>query len=1305
MRVSWIWTQPTVEHLRFMQRFLSLFGSTFGPTTMTQDRFNFRRLSVGVALISLSSVIQAQFFIMSDGTAETCTGIFVDAGNDDSGVGNPYPDANFTYTLCPDNPGDAVSVSFVAFGLQTNPNPNNSDYLFIYDGPDAGSPSMGNYTGNALQGLPVTATVNNPTGCLTFVFQDNGPANTAAPGWEANISCTTPCATPTSASSIVDPPLPNPDSLSIGVCLNEPITFGDAGSTAEPGFNLAQWVWNFDDGSVDTLATSANITHSFDEPGEYIVNLSVIDNNGCVSLNLQPLQVLVSTIPLFNSVQSTPVCAGSPAFVDGNPVQSITWTALPPQVVAGETYLADGAGFSYSSELNFDFFEDGATLEDCDDLLSVTVNMEHSYMGDLDLTITCPDGTTVPLMSYPNGGGGCFLGEAVDDGSNIPGTGYDYGWSPNPDIATNINDNSNWTQVAYTDNAGNAENNNVANPGLYTAEGDLCDFVGCPLNGTWTFSVVDNLAIDNGYIFEWGLNLNPALIPGVTTFTPTIGLNADSSYWTGPGIIDQDFDANYCDIILDEPGIYDYVFTVTNNFSCTFDTTLSIEVVQGPENSITAGPDQVFCGDPVELQGAFIGGGPSPCGGDQGTTTICYGNNENTTWTYCPDNPGDGTLMNILFYDGQIENFFDHIQVYDGDDTSAPLLVDLSGDYPETSVTATNPDGCLTVLLTSDGSVSCESSTFYEEISWCAGCGLDACGFIWSWEPADNLTNPNSAQPTVNTFDGTPTEYVAFVEPIGLENCATTDTVLVVPGFEFTTDYSDPTCLITDGEITLNIDEPAADGPWDVQLSYAGGVLEQLSYGGGLQAFENLEAGSYTLEVSDQLGCSYSIEFDLADPEPPGISVSDDEIICIGGATTLSATASTGGPYTFNWTVDGNLVGQGPSILVGPAYTTVYDVQGVDAAGCVTQPGSVQVGIYDAFTVGIDADDLICLGDEVLLSAINVTGGQGDGYSFEFAYGGSTFAAGTDDQSTFVPPLTGEFCVTVSEACTTPAVTACMEVEVEQPFDLHLAADTTKGCVPQAMTFGHDLPAPLVQSQVWSFGDEGASAEATPLHIYTEPGVYDVSVTVVTTTGCVNTLIEDNYIQVFTPPSVGFEAGPQPTTAPDCRIDFASSVSPNVTDWSWNFIPGNLEAVSTEPNPTYTFPLGNGGIYPVTLEVTDTNGCQSAVTREVVIFDFFNVFIPNSFTPNNDGFNDIWAVYGTDIDPDRFEMWIYNRWGHQVFHNTDIDKGWYGQADDEVVDPAQMYYAEDGIYAYRVVLYSESTNEKREIKGYINLSR
>jgi len=203
----------------------------------------------------------------------------------------------------------------------------------------------------------------------------------------------------------------------------------------------------------------------------------------------------------------------------------------------------------------------------------------------------------------------------------------------------------------------------------------------------------------------------------------------------------------------------------------------------------------------------------------------------------------------------------------------------------------------------------------------------------------------------------------------------------------------------------------------------------------------------------------------------------------------------------------------------------------------------------------------------------------------------------------------------------------------------------------------------------------------------------------------VNTDIEDNFIQIYTPPSVGFDAGPQPTTAPETRIEFESSVSPNVIQWDWTFIIGVEDAVSDEPNPTFTFPMGQGGIYPVTLAVVDTNGCESQVTRNVEIFDFFNVFIPNAFTPNNDGFNDLWAVYGTDIDPDRFELSVFNRWGEEVFQTTDLDEGWVGQSDPDKLDPSTWYYALDGVYAYRIVLYSESTNEKREIKGFINMTR
>ncbi|MFN9977633.1 MAG: hypothetical protein ACK58T_47780, partial [Phycisphaerae bacterium] len=103
----------------------------------------------------------------------------------------------------------------------------------------------------------------------------------------------------------------------------------------------------------------------------------------------------------------------------------------------------------------------------------------------------------------------------------------------------------------------------------YESSQNLCNLVGCPLNGQWTFGVTDNLAIDNGYIFSWGVNINPALIPGLTTFTPTIGAGADSSYWSGPFIGSADSGLDMITLDITEPGSYDSTYTVVNSFGCS----------------------------------------------------------------------------------------------------------------------------------------------------------------------------------------------------------------------------------------------------------------------------------------------------------------------------------------------------------------------------------------------------------------------------------------------------------------------------------------------------------------------------------------------------------------------------------------------------------------------------------------------------------------------------------------------------------------------------------------------------------------
>ena len=397
-------------------------------------------------------------YCMSTTTISTCSGSLFDAGG-----GSPYPDANYTMTICPDTPGDVIQLDFSAFALQTSPNGNNSDYFTIFDGPNTSAAQLGSYTGNTLQGLQVTGTVNNPSGCLTIVFSDNGNANTTSPGFEAAISCTTPCAPPTQ-NSVISNPSPVGPEQSVSICIGDAIDFSGVGSFAEPGFSLSQYFWNFDDGTIDSLSGQLT-SHTFNEPGEYVVTLTVEDNNGCQSLNTTPLQILVSTIPTFpelNNITET-TCFGEQVILTGS-AQSTQWTALPPQVVAGTTYLADGAGFSYSTSLNFDFFEAGATLATCADLYSIMVNMEHSYMGDLGISITCPDGTTVDLVTWgTNGGGGTFLGEAIDDGSTNPGVGSDYYWAPTSTTGT-------WGQASaggITTPTGGPTPGNSLTPGTY----------------------------------------------------------------------------------------------------------------------------------------------------------------------------------------------------------------------------------------------------------------------------------------------------------------------------------------------------------------------------------------------------------------------------------------------------------------------------------------------------------------------------------------------------------------------------------------------------------------------------------------------------------------------------------------------------------------------------------------------------------------------------------------------------------------------------------------------------------------------
>lgn len=833
-------------------------------------------------------------YCMEDVTLSLCSGILSDSGGN-----QPYLPQENTMTICPESLEDVTRLSFVDFDLQTSINPTNSDFLTIYDGENTSAPIIGIFGDNDLMGINIAATSNNSTGCLTLAFEDNGNPNASFEGFTCEISCAAACSPPFAVSTIVYPVSEDIEFPSVNVCANQVVTFGDNGSYAQLGYTLGSFIWDFDDGTVITN-NGENIDHSFSEPGEYEVKLFVLDSNGCQSHNVSSTQVIVSTIPSFAGIESLNTCFGEQVILNGY-YESTSWFSFDPQVFEVESILPDGAGFYYPSSVFIDSFSEGEVLEDCSDFSSVLVNLEHSYMGDLGISITCPDGTEVSLVQWGmNGGGGTDLGEPGDNGSSLPGIGWDYSWSP---TATN----GVWGQNTQLD---------FLPSGTYEASGELCDLVGCPLNGIWTMTITDNLSFDDGYFFYWGIDFNPFLYPEISSFTPSIGMGADSSYWTGPFIVDSDFYADEITILPDQAGSYNYTYSTINSFGCQFDTTINVSFVQAP--LVSAGLDQDYsCGE-VELEGSFIGLDLPSCESDAGIFNYCYGDSENFTWTFCPDIPNDGvSYMSFRFISGQMEFLVESFTVYDGDNTAAPVIATWNmGDASGQMWTATNETGCITVTFTSDASISCGGG-FFNEWTYEVICANGNPDYYWEWSPGENLDNPNTPNPILQNLEQS-TIFTLVGYPVGHPDCASSDQVLVEV-IELPNSGEDSVVTICSTASELNLIEYLAGSPdtGGVWTAPDGDTLSN----GILNPSFNL-SGAYIYHL-DFLECTFQSQVFVNIINSTEFDLLIDSVICVGAEANLSLTNLNYGspPYNYEWSYEGALIGSTAEITYAIPYS------------------------------------------------------------------------------------------------------------------------------------------------------------------------------------------------------------------------------------------------------------------------------------------------------------------------------------------------------------------------------------------------
>jgi gliding motility-associated-like protein len=451
-------------------------------------------------------------------------------------------------------------------------------------------------------------------------------------------------------------------------------------------------------------------------------------------------------------------------------------------------------------------------------------------------------------------------------------------------------------------------------------------------------------------------------------------------------------------------------------------------------------------------------------------------------------------------------------------------------------------------------------------------------------------------------------------------------------------------------------------------------------------------AGNYIATIKDATGCMATIQVEILQPPPIVLDPVPAITLCIGSNATLNAVGHGGdGNYTYSWLPESTETT--PSITVSPLVSTAYHVVIRDGRGCASAPLVIQVNVNPPLTVTASADVSICQNDSTLLSAAG-NGGNGGPYSYTWSPGMQT------GNSIAVKPLTSTtYTVTIKDNCGTPVAQDSVKVTVNALPIISFSADTLEGCNPLTVNFTDSSIAPgaIITSWKWEFGDKSGSDSKDPTHVFTTNGgsttVYTITLTVKSSNGCVSTFKKKDWVRVFPVPVANFEA-PVSNSILNPTIQFTNT-SLGATSWTWDFddslsAPDNNTSDLYSPSHTYA----DIGDYCVKLVVKNAGGCTSEVTNCITIDPQFVLYIPNGFTPNDDGDNDKFTAYGEYIN--EFEMRIFDRWGIMVYYTDSMDKPWNGKRNN-LGETLQQ-----DVYVYQITI-RDNKSKRHKYVGKITL--
>lgn len=491
---------------------------------------------------------------------------------------------------------------------------------------------------------------------------------------------------------------------------------------------------------------------------------------------------------------------------------------------------------------------------------------------------------------------------------------------------------------------------------------------------------------------------------------------------------------------------------------------------------------------------------------------------------------------------------------------------------------------------------------------------------------------------------------------IGTAPCqASSSTQIVVNPVPTATAANDgPVCAGLPVNLTATSNDPSATFTWA-----PGGMT-----GANVTATPSTNT-TYTVTATNQYNCTATATTAVNVLSTLPISVNSPSI-CYGDSVQLTATGGT----TYNWS-NGMT---GATITVAPSTTESYTVNASSSNGCVGS--AVATVTVKPLPVIVANSVQTCPGASVTLNASGA-----NNYSWSNGQSGATITVpGIDTTYKVVGELNG---------CISSAIVSVSTYDLP---DASFTVNTPKGCAPLSISASLQNPT-NVTNVTWYVNGSDTSSLLTLTKVFQNSGCQAITTVVTSSDGCVNSYTDSCAVFVTMPPVANFSMeADEVEVGTEVQFTDLSYGDGEIVEWDWSF--GNGDH-STEQHPSNTY--SNLGEYLVTLNVVDEFGCDAQALRSIKVVTEVIVYIPNTFTPDEDKLNDYFVIKGSGLT--NVTMSIFTRWGEPIIRlegDQPYNLGWDGKLNGN--------YLPQGVYLYKVEFVDKTGKEHLYI-GNINLIR